>query len=201
MPAGELASCGRWLLGGTDGRVQEVNSRRLTDQASSCRPPVTLPWSTDGRPPAGEPSQAEWRRRDASSHPGAAAGQLQCLVRRLPPVDVKLNTCHSEPSSRVQGSTLNLPPVYSSIARRQKLWAGRLESRTRTSHTPAAVRKSSCAAKRPTPHRRIPRTTKNSVRSVTAGSPEIREPREVRANPARASPARMRNAARPSSRQ
>src|SRR5262245_37253803 len=61
MPAGELASCGQWLLGGTDGRVQEVDFRRLTDRASSCRPPVTLPWSTDGRPRV-SPTDAGGRR-------------------------------------------------------------------------------------------------------------------------------------------
>src|SRR5262245_18149892 len=32
-------------------RVGHSFSRRLTDRALSCRPPVTLPWSTDGRPP------------------------------------------------------------------------------------------------------------------------------------------------------
>src|SRR5262245_36152062 len=36
---------------------------RPTDRALSCRPPVTLPWSTDGRPPCPLPMRAAggWR--------------------------------------------------------------------------------------------------------------------------------------------
>src|SRR5262245_46101235 len=47
---------------GTNANVFTTSSTRcLTDRALSCRPPVTLPWSTDGRPPV-SPTDGGGRR-------------------------------------------------------------------------------------------------------------------------------------------
>src|SRR5262245_62162002 len=81
MPAGELASCRRWLFGGRDGRVQEVESRRLTDTALSCAPPVKGNDTSGGRPANRAPVRppAGWK---TPAHRAAAARQLQRLVGR-----------------------------------------------------------------------------------------------------------------------
>src|SRR5262245_37385286 len=71
--------------------AHEAACRRLTDRALSCRPPVTLPWSTDGRPrvsptDAGgrrlaDPETRADRRRPVSSHAllGSALPEMEAL--------------------------------------------------------------------------------------------------------------------------
>jgi hypothetical protein len=54
---------------------------RLTDQALSCRPPVRVPRPVRRAPAEPTPTRAAagWKPRQVDQ---AAAGQLQCLVRR-----------------------------------------------------------------------------------------------------------------------
>jgi hypothetical protein len=60
---------------------EEEGRRGLTDQALSCRPPVMVPRPIRRAPVESTPNRAAagWQPRQADQ---AAAGQLQCLVRR-----------------------------------------------------------------------------------------------------------------------
>jgi hypothetical protein len=59
----------------------EEEGRGLTDQALSCRPPVKVPCPDRRAPAESTPNRAAagWSTRQADQ---AAAGPLQCLVRR-----------------------------------------------------------------------------------------------------------------------
>src|SRR5262245_54283111 len=72
----------RWLIRSSGIERRETTPlRHLTDRALSCRPPEKLAGPTDGRP-ACRPSRPGNRRLETPAGPGAAAGQLQCIVRR-----------------------------------------------------------------------------------------------------------------------
>src|SRR5262245_20244327 len=63
--------------------ISNLDENRLTDTALSCRPPMNVP-GPDRRTPGESTPEPGGRRLGSPRTPGAAAGQLQCLVRRRP---------------------------------------------------------------------------------------------------------------------